>query len=84
MVLLGCLICTFIPKASPLGDVTDWSLVPSGRTVSIENVIIGYYHCNRRSVLDQQAHWFPLVTGFLTDGLSVLLGTLSLTTSYSS
>ena len=78
------LTLTFLPKASSLGDVTYWSSVLSGHTLSVETGI-SWLLAIELSFYDRpMGAWLPLVPGSLTDGLSVLLVTRSLTTSYSS
>ena len=77
------LTCTFLPKDSTFGDVIYWSSVPSGSTFSIETGI--YWLSLEPSFCAlPMGTCFPLVLGSLTDGLSVLLGTLSITTRSSS
>ena len=78
------LTSTFLTKASPLGDVTYFSSVPSGHTLSIETVISWLVALEPPFCDWTMGVWFPLVPGSLTGGLSVLLGTLSLTTRSSS
>ena len=39
VILVERLTWTFLPKASPLGDVTYWYSVPSGLTLSIDTGI---------------------------------------------
>ena len=70
---------TPLPQYSTLGDIKDWSSFPSGFTLSIEN---GIYWLSLEPLFCAwpMGEWFPLVPGSLTDGLSVMLGTLYLTT----
>ena len=78
------LTLTFLPKASPLGDVTYWFSFPSGHTLSIETGISRLLTLEPLLRALPMGSLFPLVPGYLTDGISVLLGTLSLTTRSSS
>ena len=73
----------FLPKASPLEDVTYWSSVPSGRILSIDNGI-SRLSLELSFCAWKMGAWFPSVPDSLTDGLSVLLGTLYLITMSSS
>ena len=75
---------TFLPKDSPLGDVTYWSSVPSGHTFSIDTGISWLLALEPPICACPMGAWFSLFPGYLTDGISVLLGTLSLTTRSSS
>ena len=75
---------TFLTKAYPLGDITYCSPVPSGRIFSIETIISWLLVLEQSFYAWPMGSWFPSVPGSLTGGLSVLIGTLSLTTRYSS
>ena len=74
----------FLPKASTLGDVTDWSSVISGSTVYIENGISWLLELEPSFCSWPMGAWLPSVPCYLTDSLSVLLGTLPHKTIYSS
>ena len=78
------LTLTFLPKASPLGDVTYWFSFSSGLTLSIETGISRLLALEPLFCALSMGSWLPLMPGSLTDGISVLLGTLSLTTRSSS
>ena len=78
------LTLTFLTKASPLGDVTHWFSFPSGHTLSIETGISRLLALEPPFCALPMGAWFPLVPGYLTDGISVLLVTLSLITRSSS
>ena len=78
------LTLTFLPKASPLGDIAYWSSAPSGNTLYIETGIYWLLALELPFCAWPMVAWFPLVPGSLTYILSVLLGTLSLTTTSSS
>ena len=75
---------TFLPKASPLGDVTYWSSVPSGHILSIETGISWLLALEPLFYALPMGAWSPLVPGSLTDCLSVLIGTPYLTNRSSS
>ena len=78
------LIWKFLLKSSPTADVIYWSSVPSGRSMSIDTGISWLLALEPSFCAGLMGAWFPLVPGSLTDGLSVLLGTLSLKTRSSS
>ena len=81
---LELLTLKFLPKYSPLGDVTDWYSVPSGRKFSIEAIISWLLALEPLFLTWLKVAWFPSVPGYINDGLSVLLVTLSFKTIYSS
>ena len=72
------------PQILPYWDVTDCSSVPSGHTLSIDTVISWILALEPSFCAWQMGAWLPLVPGSLNDGLSVLLGNLSLITRSSS
>ena len=72
------------PQVLPFWDVTDLSSVPSGHTLSIETRIYWPLAIEPSFCAWPMGAWLPLVPGSLNDGLSVLLGTLSLTARSSS
>ena len=72
------LTLTFLTKASPLGDLTYWFSFPSGHTLSIETGISRLLALEPLFCALPMGAWLPLVTGSLTDVISVLLGTLAL------
>ena len=78
------LTLTFLPKVSPLEDVTYWFSFPSGHILSIETGVSWLLALEPLFCALPMGAVFPLVPGYLTDGISVLLGTLSLTTRSSS
>ena len=78
------LLLTFLTKASPPGDVSYWFSVPFGHTLSNETGISWLLALEPPFCACPMGAWFPLVPGSLTDGISVLLGTLYLTTRSSS
>ena len=69
LVCLERLTWTFFPKVSPLGDVTDWSSVPSGRMLPIDT---GYFDIITGTIVPclTNRHMF---LGSLNDDLSVLI-----------
>ena len=73
---------TFIPKYYPLGDVTYWFSFPLESTLSIETGSYWMLAIELPLCDLPMGACFPLVKGSLTDGISVLIGTLSLTTRY--
>ena len=80
MVNLECITRKSLIKYSTLGYVTDWSPVPSGRTLSIETRLSWLLALEPSLCAWTMGTWFPSVPGYLTDGLSVLRWTLYLTT----
>ena len=75
---------TLILKAYPSGDVIDWSSVPFGHILFIDTGNSWLLSLEPSFFAWPMGAWFPIVPGSLTDGLSVLVGTLYLTTRSSS
>ena len=75
---------TFLPKAYPLGDVTDFSSFPSRHIFSIHIGISLLLSLEPLFCDWPISAWIPSLPCSMTDSLSVLIGTLYLTTRYSS
>ena len=73
-----------LPKSSPLGYVSYWSSVPTGFTFYNDTSIYFPLELEPSLCAWPMSAWFPLVTGFMTGGLSVLLRTFLYTNRSSS
>ena len=74
------LIWKFLPEDYTLGYVKYWSTVPSGRTLSIDTGTSWLLAVEPPFHALPTGAWLPLVPGYLTHVVSVLLITLSLIT----